>query len=163
MNVAIISDPHIPSRKQTIPDAFADRIRQADHVLHAGDFDAKGAFADQRALAPEMTAVHGNMDPDIGLPSTATVELGGVEFVITHGTGSPGGWEQRVANAVTEHATTDTAVGVAGHTHQVTDTEHDGIRILNPGSVTGANPADRPTMMSATAESGSLDVTVHEL
>lgn len=163
MDVAIISDPHIPSRKQTIPDAFAERIQEADHAIHAGDFDTKGAFADQRDLVAEMTAVHGNMDPDIGLPTTATVELGGVEFVVTHGTGSRHGWEQRVAETVAEHATTDNAVGVAGHTHEVTDTEHDGIHILNPGSVTGANPADRPTMMTATAVSGSLDVSVHEL
>lgn len=163
MDVAIISDSHIPSRKSRIPDAFRERIRQAEHVVHAGDFDSKGAYADTDELAPAMTAVHGNMDPDIGLPTTTAVELGGVEFVVTHGTGSPGGWEQRIAAAVSERAETDNAVGVGGHTHEVTDTEYDGTRVLNPGSVTGAAPADRPTMLTATVDSGSLDVTVHEL
>jgi len=163
MEIAIISDPHIPSREQSIPDPFERRIRGADHVIHAGDFDSKGALADQRDLAPEMTAVHGNMDPEIGLPSVATVELGGVEFVVTHGTGSPGGWEQRVADTVREHADTDDPVGVAGHTHQQVDTVHEGIRLLNPGSVTGAQPAREATMLTATAEDGSLDVQVHRL
>jgi predicted phosphodiesterase len=54
-------------------------------------------------------------------------------------------------------------VGVAGHTHEVTDIDHEGLRILNPGSVTGASPADRATMMTVAVEDGALDVTVHEL
>jgi putative phosphoesterase len=163
MELAIISDPHIPSREQSIPDPFAERIREADHVIHAGDFDSKGALADQRDLAGEMTAVHGNMDPEIGLPSVATAELGGVEFVATHGTGPPAGWEERVADTVGEYAESDDAVGVAGHTHQQVDTTHGGVRLLNPGSVTGARPARETTMMTATAEGGDLDVRVHSL
>ena len=163
MEIAIISDPHIPSRAQAIPEAFAERIREADHVIHAGDFDSKGALADQRELVGEMTAVHGNMDPEIGLPSVARAELGGVEFVVTHGTGSPAGWEQRVADTVDEHAESDDAVGVAGHTHEQVDTTHNGVRLLNPGSVTGAQPASETTMMTATTEGGDLDVRVHRL
>lgn len=163
MHVAIISDPHIPSREGRIPEEFRERIEEADHVIHAGDFDSKGAYADATELAPEMTAVHGNMDPEVGLPTTTTVELGGVEFVVTHGTGNPAGWEDRVAATVREHASTDGAVGVAGHTHQLTDIEYDGVRLLNPGSVTGASPADRPTMMTAAVADGELDVTAHEL
>ncbi len=161
MDVAIISDSHIPSREQRIPDDFRQRIQRADHVIHAGDFDSKGAYADIEKLASSLTAVHGNMDPDIGLPTTTAIELGGVEFVVTHGTGSPRGWKQRVATAVGESATTETATGIAGHTHQVTDIEHEDVRILNPGSVTGADPAAEATMMSATAEKARLDVTVH--
>jgi putative phosphoesterase len=110
-----------------------------------------------------MTAVHGNMDPEIGLPSVATVECGGVEFVVTHGTGSPGGWDRRIAETVRDHAGTDNAVGVAGHTHEVRDTTHDGIRLLNPGSVTGAAPASETTMMTATVEDGRLEIDVHRL
>ena len=163
MEIAIVGDSHIPSREPHVPDSFADRIRTADHVIHTGDFDSKGALADMQDLAPELTAVHGNMDPEIGLPTTVSLVLGGVEFVVTHGTGSPRGWESRVRTAVDEHASTTPAVGVAGHTHEVTDVERDGVRILNPGSVTGASPADRPTMMTATVDDGLRDVTVHEL
>lgn len=163
MKVALIGDSHIPSRESQIPDSFADRIRTADHVIHTGDFDSKGALADMRNLAPELTAVHGNMDPEIGLPTTMPVELAGVEFVVTHGTGPAHGWESRVGETVDKHATAESAVGVAGHTHEVTDVEHDGVRILNPGSVTGASPADTPTMMVVRADDGIQDVTVHEL
>jgi putative phosphoesterase len=161
MEIAIVSDTHIPSRAQSIPDAFRERIADADHVIHAGDFDSKGALADMRDLAPELTAVAGNMDPRVGLPEVATVELGCVEFVVTHGTGSPRGYERRVETAVREHADGD-GIGVAGHTHELLDTVHNGVRLLNPGSVTGARPASKATMLTATAEDGTLSVAVHE-
>jgi len=163
MKIAIVSDSHIPSRERQIPESFRERIETAEHVLHAGDFDSENALADMRALARELTAVSGNMDPRIGLPAVASVELGGVEFVLTHGTGSPRGYEARVAETVRDHAETSDPVGVSGHTHELLDTRHDGTRLLNPGSVTGASPARRATMMTATVEDGSLDVETHEL
>jgi len=162
MDVAIVSDSHIPSRATAIPEAFRERIRTADHVIHAGDFDSEGALADVRALAPALTAVHGNMDPRVGLPAVATVDLGGVEFVVTHGTGSRRGYEDRVAATVREAAETDRFVGVCGHTHEPMDRVQDGVRLLNPGSVTGASPAERTTMMTAAAADGALEVTVRE-
>lgn len=162
MNVAIVSDSHVPSREPRLPDAFRERIAEADHVIHAGDFDSKGALADFRDLARDLTAVHGNVDPQVGLPSVASVELGGVTFVVTHGTGSNRGWHDRVATRVREEAD-EPRVGVAGHIHEVVDATHDGVRLLNPGSVTGAAPADRTTMMTAEVADGDLDVTVHEL
>ncbi|WP_217920486.1 metallophosphoesterase family protein [Halolamina sp. CBA1230] len=56
----------------------------------------------------------------------------------------------------------ETVVGVGGHTHVVEDTVHEGVRVLNPGSVTGAEPAERTTMMTVVAEGGEVDVTLHE-
>jgi len=176
MDVAIVSDTHIPSRATRVPDPFRERIRAADHVIHAGDFDAESTVADVRALAESLTAVRGNTDPNVGLPEVATVELGGVAFVVTHGTGSKHGYEDRVARIVREHGGSETAspsretvagatdrpVGIAGHTHEVLDTVHGGVRLLNPGSATGATPATRATMMFATVEGGSLDIDVLE-
>ncbi len=162
MEIALVSDTHIPSRASRIPDAFRERIRAAGHVVHAGDFDSKGTLADVEDLAPELTAVAGNTDPRVGLPERATVELGGVTFVVLHGAGSKRGWEDRVAAAVREEAD-EPRVGVAGHTHEVFDREVGGVRLLNPGSATGAAPADRATMMTVDAADGDLDVTVHEV
>jgi len=161
MEIAILSDTHIPSRAQRIPDAFRERIRSADHTIHAGDFDAEGALADVQDLSGDLTAVAGNTDPRVGLPERVSVEFEGVTFVVTHGTGSKRGWIDRVARAVREEAD-EPRVGVAGHTHEVVDREHGGVRILNPGSATGAAPADRTTMLTAEVADGDLDVTVHE-
>lgn len=162
MELAVISDTHIPSRASRIPDTFRERIRAADHVVHAGDFDSEGTFADVRELAPELTAVAGNTDPPIGLPERVVVEFDGVTFVVLHGTGSKRDWAARVATAVRE-AADEPRVGIAGHTHKVFDRVIDGARLLNPGSATGAAPADRPTMLTVRTADGEIDVTVHEV
>jgi len=161
MELAVISDTHIPSRARRIPDPFRERIRAADHVLHAGDFDSESAFADVQDLAPELTAVAGNTDPPIGLPERVTAEFGGVTFVVLHGTGSKRDWADRVGTIVRE-AADEPRVGIAGHTHRVFDRTVGGVRVLNPGSATGAAPADRATMLTVEALDGEVDVTVHE-
>lgn len=163
MEIAIISDTHIPSRAREIPPAFVERIREADHVIHAGDFDSTGTLANINALATELTPVAGNMDRNMGLPPVATVELAGQEFVVTHGAGSRRGYERRVTSVVKEHRTTDDAIGIAGHTHEPRDTTHDGVRLLNPGSATAAAPAEFATMLTVSIESESLDVRLHSL
>lgn len=106
--------------------------------------------------------------------------LGGVTFVITHGMAN------HVQAAVYDHgqvltredwldAVADTArsrtrswegdgsvVGVGGHTHQVEDDVHEGFRVLNPGTATGAAPADEASMMTADVADGDIDVALHE-
>ncbi|MCU4718239.1 metallophosphoesterase family protein [Halapricum hydrolyticum] len=162
MNVAIISDTHIPSRAHSIPAWARRRVSEADHVIHAGDFDSTKALADVREFASRLTAVGGNMDPrGLDLPDVRTVRLGGVTFVVTHGTGNRRDYEHRVARIVDDQDVDGPVVGVAGHTHELLDTTVDGVRLLNPGSVTGAAPAQAATMLTAEASDGELDVTVH--
>ena len=160
--VALISDTHIPSRADAIPTEFESKIREADFVVHAGDFETVEGFEAVAHLSDQLTAVSGNMDADLDLPHVATLTVENVQFVVTHGAGSPYGYEDRVASVVREHMTTDPVVGVSGHTHSVLETEHGGVRLLNPGSVTGARPASRPTMMVATVTDGTLDVELYE-
>jgi len=205
MELAVVSDSHIPARESTIPDSFRERIVAADHTIHAGDFETAELLADVRDLATELTAVHGNVDPEeIDLPSVASVTLGGVTFVVTHGTINPveaaagatnvttkmevdddneitefeatmesesglvlygDEWADAIADtarARTRQSDSEGVVGIGGHSHEVEDRVHEGVRVLNPGSVTGADPADRPTMLTVEAEDGAVDVTVHE-
>lgn len=161
--VAVISDTHIPRRADAIPPSFQDRIAGADHTIHAGDFTAPGVLETIDQLsAGALTAVSGNMDPpDFGLPLAASVEVDGLEFVVVHGAGPPETYEERIARVVEESAT-GAAVGVAGHTHDVLDTTVDGVRLLNPGSLTAAAPADRSTMMTVEIDADDLTVAVHE-
>jgi putative phosphoesterase len=166
--VAIVSDTHVPTRADEVPVWVRERVRESDHVIHAGDFDAAAAYDEFAALADDLTAVRGNMDPvDLDLPETATVELGGVTFVVVHGTGAMRNYRDRVAGIVADEAA-DVAgpvVGVAGHTHELTDetvSPPDGqpVRLLNPGSATGADPADEATLLTADVRAGDVDVTV---
>jgi putative phosphoesterase len=162
MELAILSDTHVPGRASGIPDWVRERAEAADHVIHAGDFETPAVVDQVRSLAAgAFTGVRGNIDPaSVDLPAVATVECGGVEFVVTHGTGDRIGYEDRVAAVVKEHGGPD-AVGVAGHIHEHLDEVHDGVRLLNPGSATGADPATETTMLTATVDDGDLDVTLH--
>lgn len=177
MHVAIISDTHVPDREDVLPDEFRERVREADHVIHAGDFTSTETLADIRDLATELTAVHGNMEAaDVDLPFYDTVTVDGVTFAVTHchiGVRSAADWKQVVADVATSYGE-EPFVGVGGHTHDVVDEdfelfeavdEIDGptVRVLNPGTATGADPADEATMMTADVVDGELrDVTVHE-
>ena len=161
--LAVISDSHIPERASELPDPFRERIRSADQVLHAGDFTSGDVLAEIESLADgNLTAVYGNMDPrNLNLPAVDTLTTEGVTFIVTHGTGNPNNYEERIAGIAREEAG-ENAIGIAGHTHEVLDTTREGIRLLNPGSITGAPPASRATMMIVDVDGGDLDVTVQE-
>ncbi|QLG61289.1 metallophosphoesterase family protein [Halorarum salinum] len=177
MEVAILSDMHVPEQARVLPDAFRERVRGADHVVHAGDFGSAEALADVRALNPDLTAVYGNADlHDVDLPAVASVDAGGVTFVVVHGivnpveravSGSEGvvmgrdDWLDAIADTTRARAD-EPLVGVGGHSHEVEDEVHDGVRVLNPGSATGVGRADGATMMTAAVADGDVDVTVHE-
>ncbi len=180
--LAVLSDTHIPGRAESIPETFREAIGDADHAIHAGDVENETTLEEIRALATDLTAVYGNADgPELGLPAVAEVTLGGVTFVVTHGTHNPvvdavydstGGsvltpdeWARAIADtarARTRAWDGDGVVGIGGHTHQVEDTRQGGVRVLNPGTATGAPPADDATMMTVTAADGAVDVTVRE-
>lgn len=160
-SLAIVSDTHIPTRAAEIPEWVAEEMRAADAVIHAGDFTSQTTYERVLDLADgNLTAVAGNMDDrGLGLPETDTLELADHEFVVTHGTGSPEGYEDRVREIATRAATTEDPIAVAGHTHSVLD-DDDGIRLLNPGSATGAPPAAEATMMAVSVTPEGVDVRV---
>ena len=159
VDLAILGDTHIPSRTASIPAWVRERVRAADHTVHVGDFDSPETLDRVRDLAGgDLTAVAGNDDPpEIDLPAVAVFERQGVQFVVTHGTGGSEGYEGRIVNVVRDHGG-EGAVGLSGHTHECLDTVFGGHRLLNPGSATGAHPAEEPTMMTATVDGGALDV-----
>lgn len=158
--VAIVSDTHVPSRERAVPDWVGDELERADHVIHAGDFDSRRAYDRIAALANgNLTAVRGNTDPPtLEVPHADTLEVGGVTFAVTHGSGSSTGWTRRVIETARAEAATAEPVAIAGHTHEVVDTTVEAVRVLNPGSATGAAPADRATMYVATVADGELTV-----
>ncbi|WP_336035316.1 metallophosphoesterase family protein [Halobacterium yunchengense] len=160
--VALVSDTHIPSRASELPAFVEQELEDADVVVHAGDFDSADAYDRVASLADgEFVAVRGNMDPrDLGLPPVETLWVGDRQFVVVHGTGSLDGYEQRVLETVREERDDPDAVGVSGHTHAVRDEVVDGVRLLNPGSATGASPADEATMMTVDVADGDVEVAV---
>jgi len=159
-SVAIVSDTHVPSRASEIPDFAANEMEDADLVIHAGDFDSRETYEAVRDLADDLVAVHGNMDPrGLQLPAVETAWVEDVEFVVTHGTGRLAGYEERVAETIREARDDSDAVGVCGHTHELRDWTVDDVRLLNPGSATGADPADSASLLLVDVDGDEVDVT----
>lgn len=161
MRVALVADTHVPSRAAEVPDWVADVIRTADHTVHAGDFDSpQGHFEVSVLAGGALTAVVGNMDPLLDCPRVTTLDAGSVRFVVTHGDGhrTLADYRQHLVELAARH---DADVAVAGHTHRVEDVQRDGVRLLNPGSATGADPATEATLMTVDCEDGAVSVTLH--
>ena len=158
--VVVVSDTHIPSRVDELPDFVANELEDANLVIHAGDFDSEGAYETIRDLTDDLVAVRGNMDPEtIGLPRVETLWVEDVQFVVVHGTGPLDDYEERVRETVRDERDDPDAVGISGHTHRLRDWTTDDVRVLNPGSATGADPADEPSLLLVDVDGDSVDVT----
>lgn len=167
--VALISDTHLYSDFSAVPEWVRQAVRAADHTVHSGDFVSNTSYRYFRDLVEgndgEFTAVQGNADlMTKDLPAVATVDVEDVTIVVTHPPGigdaffEADDYERTIVEFAHDNAG---QVGVAGHTHRLIDKMVDGVRLLNPGSATGAAPAKETTMMRLTVDGD--EVTVHHL
>ena len=144
MQIAIVSDTHMPRRGRTLPDACVQRLRDADLILHAGDLITLGVLAELRSYG-DVVAVHGNVDDALvraALPATAVVEARGRRIALVHDAGPAIGRLRRMRARFPEADAV-----VFGHSH-IPLHEHaaDGFQIFNPGSPTERRRAPRHTM-----------------
>jgi putative phosphoesterase len=161
VELAIISDTHMPRGARAIPEACVARMRAADAILHAGDLVAVEVLALLESLGPPVHAVHGNVDdPDVRmrLPAVRVVEAAGARIVMTH----DGGPSDRRLDRLRRRFPDADAV-VFGHSHLPLHEERDGFHIFNPGSPTERRRAPAHTMGVATAADGRLRFELVEL
>ncbi|SDL98391.1 hypothetical protein SAMN04487949_0396 [Halogranum gelatinilyticum] len=128
--LVVVSDTH-STDSHRLTGRTLDAVREADLVVHAGDFITESvldAFYDE---ADVLRAVYGNND-DAGIrsriPESRTVEYGDVRFAVTH-TRRGGATEltlfgrERDADAV-----------IFGHSHRPGFDATGPLPLLNPGS-----------------------------
>lgn len=154
MELAIISDTHMPKGGRAIPAACLERLRAADAILHAGDFTAIEVLELLEELGPPVFAVHGNVDEPavrMRLPAVRVVEAEGARIVMTHDGGPRDGRLRRLRTRFP-----DADAVVFGHSHLPLHEEADGFHIFNPGSPTERRRAPRHTMGIAHARDGAL-------
>ncbi|WP_226040079.1 metallophosphoesterase [Natrinema sp. DC36] len=128
--IAILSDTHSRRGHELEGEALI-AAREADTVIHAGDFTTETALEAFQNECDRLFAVHGNADePAVcdRLPTARVVEAGGVRFAVTHRrdggeTGLAMFGRSRGADVV-----------VFGHSHRPTVVETDDLTLLNPGS-----------------------------
>lgn len=128
--LTVVSDTH-STEGHRLTGRTLDAVRDADVVVHVGDFMTEAvldAFVDE---ADTLRAVYGNND-DAGirsrLPESRTVEYGGIRFAVTHtrrggSTALTLFGRERDADAV-----------IFGHSHRPTFDATGQLTLLNPGS-----------------------------
>lgn len=154
MQIAIISDTHLPRGLRRIPDACVERLAAADLVIHAGDFTRIPVLRELQSYC-ELIAVHGNVDEyDVRaeLPETNQVEIAGATIGVIHDGGPANRRVERLRRRFP-----DADAVVFGHSHQpLHERAPDGFQIFNPGSPTERRRAPHHTMGIATVEHGRL-------
>jgi uncharacterized protein len=161
MELAIISDTHMPRGDRRIPDACLERMRAADAIVHAGDLVAEEVLALLEGLGPPVHAVHGNVDePELRmrLPRVRVVEAEGVRILVTHDGGAADG---RLARLQRRFPGMDAVV--FGHSHVPLHEAADGFQIFNPGSPTERRRAPVHTMGMARVAAGRVRFELVEL
>ncbi|MBI2939059.1 MAG: metallophosphoesterase family protein [Chloroflexi bacterium] len=135
MNVVVLSDTHLPSRVRALPDAVIAALREADLIIHAGDFTTFRTFQELCRYAP-VEGVCGNVDePEIRwtLPRIRRFQADGFTFGVIHGDGGNGSPLNRAIEAFSDN---HVDCVVFGHSHQPHCEVRNGVTYVNPGSAT---------------------------
>jgi uncharacterized protein len=145
VDIAIISDTHLPRGSRALPAACVQRLRAAELIVHAGDFSRLEVLEELKQLGP-VVAVYGNTDDArlrATLPEAAVIPVGGGRtLAVIHDAGPAQGRLRRLkarfpgADAV-----------IFGHSHvPLHERAPDGFQIFNPGSPTDRRRQPRHTM-----------------
>ena len=130
--IGIISDTHIPDDGQ-LPRSIISAFEGVDLILHAGDLISLSVVNQLKMIAP-LKAVHGNMcnrEVKASLPEKIIFEIDNLKIGLTHGSGGPKGYINRILRKF--HPEIPDII-VSGHTHEANAEYIDNILFLNPGS-----------------------------
>ena len=135
----------MPTKARVLPRVLVDALREADLILHAGDFTSRVFYDEVRSFG-RLEAVYGNADPlelRLELPKRLVVEVDAARIGLAHGDGMSGTALQRARRGF-ETGQTVNAI-VFGHQHYPYCEYHDGVLCFSPGSPTDPRRAPRPS------------------
>lgn len=143
MELAIISDTHMPKGARRLPEACLERLGAADLILHAGDLAALPVLREIE-LCGAVSAVRGNVDDAevrAALPESRVVEAAGARIGMVHDAGPARGRLARLRRRFP-----DCDAVIFGHSHRPLHEEEGTFQIFNPGSPTERRSASEHTM-----------------
>ncbi|MFC5472265.1 metallophosphoesterase family protein [Cohnella suwonensis] len=146
MKVVVVSDTHMPRMSKKLPDRLLRELKDADAILHAGDWTKLSLYEELAAFAPTYGVAGNNDGEDIvkrfGL--SRIVALGGCRIGIAHG---HGGLKRAAteAHAVSFFKGEKLDAIVYGHSHipVLKRLAVGGPLIFNPGSPTDKRRQER--------------------
>ena len=154
MIIAVIADTHLPRGARRIPGACLERLREADLILHAGDFTAASVLDELERIGPPVAAVQGNIDTEEvrrRLPEERLIDADGTRIGMLHDAGPATGRLARMRKRFP-----DADAVVFGHSHIPLHEEADGFQIFNPGSPTDRRRQPHHTMGVARVHDGRV-------
>lgn len=118
---------------QELPEEFLQAIREAEWVVHCGDYTSMAVVEELGRLARHFVGVYGNTDPNdirYRLPAEVTFELEGRRIAVAH----PhwGGYPDGLEEELTARFPHVDAI-LFGHTHDACNLRLNGTLLLNPG------------------------------
>ena len=134
--IVVISDTHGRSDHRLV-DRTAEAVREADLVVHAGDFTTQAVFEAFERESTTLRAVYGNNDaPELEdrLPATRVIDLAEVglgsdiRIALCHG------HEHDPTSLSLFGRQEDADIVVSGHSHRPAVTRAGDLLLLNPGS-----------------------------
>lgn len=157
-SVLVLSDTHLgPGRGGELLDILGDRLERADLVVHAGDIVSRDVVECLARHAP-VTAVKGNNDTELELPSTAVIRVGACLVGVVHDSGAATGRAGRLTRMFPE-----ADVVVFGHSHLpwnlIVDAGGRQQHHFNPGSPTQRRRA--PTRSIGWIDIDADDIGAH--
>jgi putative phosphoesterase len=156
MQIAIISDTHMPRGNRRLPSDCVRRLETADLIVHAGDLCSISVLRELEAIN-RVVAVQGNVDDGELrrlLPRVATLPIdSSPQVVVVHDAGPA----RRRTERLRARFPSAQAV-IFGHSHlPLHDRGPDGFQIFNPGSPTERRRAPAHTMGIARVVDGQIE------
>lgn len=159
MKILIVSDTH--GRNSGYLDLL-EQSEKMDMVIHCGDVEGSEYLISESAGC-KTVIVQGNNDYFSDLPREVIVKLGKYKALVTHG-------HAYYVNMGYEHLVREARkrkvdMVIYGHTHRPVIAEENGIKVLNPGSLTYPRQEGRKYtyIIMEINESGEIDCTLHYL
>jgi uncharacterized protein len=136
MKIVVLSDTHMPKRAKQLPDTVINGIKDADMIIHAGDWTSLEVYEELKRIAP-VIGVYGNVDPPEVrefFEDREIVEVGKIKIGLTHGhLGKKKKTPERALEAF-QHEKMD--IITFGHSHIPYLQTHGETILFNPGSPT---------------------------
>jgi putative phosphoesterase len=150
MKIIALSDTHLTG---PAPAGLLTVLKDADVVIHAGDFNTMAAYESLKGACKELIAVHGNCDaPELRklLPESRTFEIEGVKFGLVH----KGKHVTDITNM--SYLAREMGVGVLifGHLHRPI-IDRSNVLLVCPGSPTHPRMSD-PAIVELNVEKGGV-------
>jgi putative phosphoesterase len=155
MRILVVSDTH---GNQSALFMVREAAGPVDAIIHLGDGEADAALLSAVEDIP-LLRIAGNCDLGSSAPRELVCEWKGVRLLLCHGDryGVKTGLSRLIERGI--------AAGVDGvlygHTHQVLAEQHDGLWLINPGTLTYPAPVHSYAILNITVT--GLEVTIHFL